>query len=153
MIHAKAVAVARASLPVRRPRRECFLAFTDPEMLTRFWPHSAGDLHLEEGRCLHWCFEDGAETVAVDCKEVRPDCLIRLSLSNGTRIMLTFDRYPEGGTVIHYCQCGFGPDAEAEEVAAASRAAALMLAELKALLEPAGASGQGDARYGLPDAA
>ena len=36
MNQAKPVAVARVSLPIRRPRREVFLALTDPDMLSRF---------------------------------------------------------------------------------------------------------------------
>ncbi|WP_407492087.1 SRPBCC domain-containing protein [Pseudooceanicola sp. MF1-13] len=131
----KLMPVARVSLMIRRPRRECFLAFTDPEMLARFWMHEAGDQMVEEGAILHWQTRPDADPITVECRECRPDTLLRLQMSNGVRIMVTLDRHEDGGTLVHYCECGFGPDARAEDVAEATQAAAHMLMSLKTLLE------------------
>jgi len=131
----KPMPVARVSLTIRRPRRECFLAFTDPEMLTRFWLHDAGEQMVDTGAILHWQMRPDAEGVTVECCESRPDTLLRLEMSNGVRIMLTFDRHEDGGTLVHYCECGFGADAPAEDVAEATQAAAHMLLALKSQLE------------------
>lgn len=132
MIHAKPVPVARVSIAVRRPRRECFLAFTDPEMLTRFWLADAGERDIDEGAVLSWRFRGDADPVTVECREMRPDCLMRLQMSNGMRLMLTFDRHPDGGTMIHYCQCGFP---EGTGIAEATRDAEHMLCTLRDLIE------------------
>ncbi|WP_169052574.1 SRPBCC domain-containing protein [Pseudooceanicola onchidii] len=129
------VAVARVSLPIRRPRREVFLALTDPEMLCRFWPRSAGAQVLETGLTTQWYL--GEVPVTVTCVQIVEDQLIRLTLSTGARIMLTLDRFDDGGTVVHYCECGFGAegDTASQEVSRVTSAAALMLSDLKALLE------------------
>ncbi|GAA6148177.1 SRPBCC domain-containing protein [Pseudooceanicola nitratireducens] len=132
----KVMPVARVSLPIRRPRRECFLALTDPETLSRFWLHDAGDSCIEEGAQLRWQFRADAPRISVLCREMRPDCLIRLELSNGVRIMLTLDRHEDGGTLVHYCECGFGADADTDEVSQATEGAARMLSALKTMLEP-----------------
>ena len=153
MIHAKPVAVARVSLPIRRPRREVFQAFTDPDLLAEFWPDCAGETPLEPGAVCYWrMYETGAQ-LRVECDELVPDCLIRLSLSNGTRIMLTLDRFEEGGTVVHFCQCGFGATPDPEEVAEATRAAANMLSDLKGLLERGSVTGGASDSLRLPTAA
>ena len=145
MNQAKPIAVARVSLPIRRPRREVFLALTDPEMLRQFWPHAAGQSQLEVGLVTEWQMTADAPLVLVNCVEMRPDCLIRLDLSNGARIMLTLDRYEDGGTVVHFCQCCFGPGAESRDISDASRAAARMLSDLKTLLERGcGTDGEAD---------
>ena len=153
MIHAMPVSVARVSLPIRRPRREVFLAFTDPDMLRRFWPHCAGTEPLEQGTVTEWRMHETADPVTVECAEMIPDRLIRLSLSNGVRIVLTLDRFDEGGTVVHYFQCGFGPGDRGSEMAMASGAAALMLSDLKALLERGAATGAHADSLRLPSAA
>ena len=131
------VAVARVSLPIRRPRREVFLALTDPDTLCRFWPLDAGEQALRPGVEAHWRLSEGAEPLTVSCLHVEEDRLIRLALSTGARIMLTLERFEDGGTVVHYCECGFGTEGEVEsrEISRVTGAAALMLSDLKALLE------------------
>ena len=99
MIHAMPVSVARVSLPIRRPRREVFLAFTDPDMLSRFWPHCAGTEPLEQGTVTEGRMHETADPVTVECAEMIPDRLIRLSLSNGVRIVLTLDRFDEAAKI------------------------------------------------------
>lgn len=153
MIHAKPVAVARVSLPIRRPRREVFQAFTDPDLLAEFWPDCAGETPLEPGAVCYWRMSETGAQLRVECDELVPDCLIRLSLSNGTRIMLTLDRFEEGGTVVHFCQCGFGATPDPEEVAEATRAAANMLSDLKGLLERGSVTGGASDSLRLPTAA
>lgn len=131
------VAVARVSLPIRRPRREVFLALTDPDMLCRFWPTHAGDIPLQPGLSATWQMDDTGAPVTVTCIQMEEDNLIRLALSTGARIMLTLDRFEDGGTVVHYCECGFGVEGEtaSHEISRVTSAAALMLSDLKALLE------------------
>ena len=143
MIKDKPVPVARVSMTVRRPRRECFLAFTDPEMLSRFWLADAGERDVDEGAVMQWRFHGAADPVTVSCRDMRPDCLMRLEMSNGMRLMLTFDRHDDGGTVVHYCQCGFPDGTDVADTAASARR---MLTALQALLE-------GRAAGGMPSAA
>lgn len=149
------VAVARVSLPVRRPRREVFLALTDPDMLSRFWPRCAGGLRLQTGVETEWRLGTGDDPVTVTCVQVEEDSLVRLTLSTGARIALILDRFEEGGTVVHYCECGFGAEGEvtATRIASVTSAAALMLADLKSLLERGAATGARADSHRLPTAA
>ncbi|MGI3170387.1 SRPBCC domain-containing protein [Pseudooceanicola sp. C21-150M6] len=143
------IAVARVSLPIRRPRREVYLAFTDIDMLTRFWPAQVLDGEIATGATSAWQMGVDDTPIVVTCAEAREDTLIRLEFSNGVKVMLTFDRFEDGGTVVHFCQCGFGGAATSDEVAAANRAAAQMLSKLRRLLEP----GADADRFRLPRAA
>lgn len=149
------VAVARVSLPIRRPRREVFLALTDPEMLCRFWPDHAGTQSLDEGVVTEWRMSGSGDPVTVTCREIEEDSLIRLTLSTGARIMVSLDRFEDGGTVVHYCECGFGAegDVPASQVARVTSAAALMLTDLKSLLERGAATGAHADSRRLPSAA
>lgn len=149
------VAVARVSLPIRRPRREVFLALTDSELLCRFWPRCAGTENLTSGLVTSWMMGPDDTPVTVICNQIEEDSLIRLTLSTGARIMLSLDRFEDGGTVVHYCECGFGAEGEvpATRIARVTSAAALMLSDLKALLERGAVTGARADSARLPDAA
>lgn len=150
------LAVARVSLPIRRPRREVFLALTDPDLLCRFWPRSAGSDPLATGVRTEWHFgPEGEEPVSVTCVQAEDDRMLRLVLSTGARIMVSLDRFEDGGTVVHYCECGFGTEGavSATRIAQVSSAAALMLSDLKALLERGAQNGAHADSRRLPSAA
>ena len=100
-----------------------------------------------------WRFGPSADPVTVECVELEEDRHIRLSLSTGARIMLSLERFDEGGTVVHYCECGFGGPDSAQELASVTRIAALMLSDLKALLERGAPVGSHADSLRLPSAA
>lgn len=149
------VAIARCSQRIDRSRAAIFRALTDPDDLKHFWPRCAGTTPLTPGATARWIFDTAP--VDVTCVEAEPDRMIRLVLSTGARVMLTLDDSDGGagrGTVVHYCECGFGVDAEtsAAVTARVTGAASVMLSDLKAFLEsgarpvhPNGGAGYSDA--------
>ena len=131
------LAMTRVGTSIQRPRREVFLALTDPETLRLFWPEDAGEAILAAGVETQWTMEAGQEPVTVTCKQADDDSLIRLVFSNGTRVSFSLDRAEDGGTLLHYIEWGFGAegDVSADHIARINSAATQMLADLRALLE------------------
>jgi uncharacterized protein YndB with AHSA1/START domain len=127
--------VARAEILIRKPVTEVFRAFTDPEMLTRFWLARASDRLAPEAR-VHWDFMVSGASVDVVVKSFESDRRILIDWSDGTSVEWTFTPRTEG-TIVTVANAGFSGTDE-ERIATAIEATqgfTLVLCDLKTLLE------------------
>lgn len=128
--------IAKAEMLVRRPARDVFAAFIDPQMLTKFWLAKAS-APLQAGRKVRWEFLVEGASAEVDVKLVEQDKRIVTAWDDGTTVEWEFSERDSEGTLVVVTESGFRGSAD-EVVAKALDATAgftLVLSELKALLE------------------
>lgn len=132
----KRKAVARAEMLIRKPVSDVFAAFTEPEMITKFWlARTSG--RLEAGARVHWDFiVRGAES-DVEVKELKPDERIVISWDDGGTVDFRFTRRAPRETFVTIENSGFTGDADEvlEKAVDSTGGFTLVLCELKALLE------------------
>lgn len=127
----------RVELLIRCPPAAAFSAFVQPELLTRFWLSKASDA-LAKGRVVHWDFMVPGASASVTVEELVDAERIRIRWDDGTRSEWTFrEQGTLGGTVVTVTQWGFqgAPEEVVAQALEATSGFALVLAELKVLLE------------------
>lgn len=132
---------ATAQLRIRRPVREVYEAFVDPDVMTRFWfPKSSG--RLDDAEIVEWRTGegDGAVAIEVRVKSLEEDARILVEWGAGgrfTSVEWTFEPMSDGTTFVRIEESGFaGTDDEALARALDSTAGFnLVIAAAKAFLE------------------
>jgi uncharacterized protein YndB with AHSA1/START domain len=127
--------VAKATLLIRKPIREVFECFVDPDKLCRFWLTSASG-PLESGKTVRWEFMVPGAQVDTRVVSLEQDQRIAIEWSDGTFVQWTFEPVGEG-TKVAVENWGF-KGAESEIVASALEATqgfTIVLCDLKTLLE------------------
>lgn len=130
---------AKAEMLIRKPVKEVFDAFVNPEVITKFWfTHSSGP--LVAGEKVEWTWSMFNLTVPVLVKSVTPDKEIVMEWGNGEDITLvtwTFKTLAGKGTFVSVVNEGFKGDTA--KVLAAVRDSTegftIVLAGAKAYLE------------------
>jgi uncharacterized protein YndB with AHSA1/START domain len=132
----KREAVGKAEMLIRKPVSEVFAAFTEPEMITKFWLARASG-RLEPGARVHWDFIVHGAASDVEVKELKPDERILIRWDDGDTVDFRFTRRGPQETFVTIENRGFtGDAAEVLEKAVDSTGGfTLVLCELKALLE------------------
>jgi uncharacterized protein YndB with AHSA1/START domain len=119
---------ASASQIIRRPARDCYLAFVEPDRLTQFWL-SAASAPLQVGQSVRWDFLVPGATVDSLAEVLESDRRILLHWGP-TQVEWTF-REHDGETVVTVEHRGL-PDSE---IAQSTEGFTLVLNDLKLLLE------------------
>jgi uncharacterized protein YndB with AHSA1/START domain len=124
----------KAEMLIRRPIAEVFHAFVEPAVLTRFWLDSASG-PLAKGARVQWHFmvPGAVETTTVTAfDEPRR---IAFDWSDGVHVQLDFEDLGDGSTRASVDVSGFTGDEAVDGVVGATEGFAIVLCDLKTLLE------------------
>jgi len=132
---------AKAQMAIRRPVREVFDAFVDPEITTKIWfTHSSG--RVEEGKHLRWDWEMYDLSAEVDVLTVVDLERIVIEWPYGpndtpTEVEWTFTPLGESVTFVTVTNRGFvgTPEEVADQAVDSTGGFSFLLASAKALLE------------------
>jgi uncharacterized protein YndB with AHSA1/START domain len=129
-----ASAQAKLEMLIRRPVAEVFTAFVRPEQITRFWlKHTTGPLFA--GARVEWEFLVPAaiETVTVTAfEQARRNAF---DWSDGIGVDMRFAEDAGRDTRVAITATGFDGDAAVDAVVTATEGFAIVLCDLKTLLE------------------
>ncbi|MCZ4244095.1 SRPBCC family protein [Pedobacter punctiformis] len=130
---------AKAEMLIRKPVREVFQAFINPEVTTKFWfTKSSGK--LEEGKEVEWTWEMYNVTVLVTVKKIEEDKQIIVEWGNYedlTTVEWTFKAMPDEATFVSVVNQinSSNADRVLSLVRESTEGFTLVLAGLKAYLE------------------
>lgn len=129
----------KTGMLIRKPAREVFEAFVDPDITTKFW-FTRGSGRLEAGRKVQWDWEMYGISVPVTVKTIEPDKRIVIEwpgYTSPTIVEFTFIPHGEDSTFVRIANTGFTGDGDAlvKQVADSTQGFTLVLAGLKAFLE------------------
>lgn len=119
---------AKASQIIRRPARDCYLAFVEPDRLTQFWL-SAASAPLEVDQSVRWDFLIPGATVESVVEVLESDRRILIHWGT-TQVEWTFLEH-DGETVVTVEHRGLPHS----EIAESTEGFTLVLNDLKLLLE------------------
>jgi uncharacterized protein YndB with AHSA1/START domain len=127
-------AIARTKMLIRAPVSDVFDAFADPQRIRDFWLKSASgplmpDAHVE------WEFLLPGARETVDVVEFLRNEHIKFKWSNGNVVDLTFDQHPDEATRVEVVVTGFSGNDSALQAVNATEGFAIVLCDLKSLLE------------------
>jgi uncharacterized protein YndB with AHSA1/START domain len=137
--------VAMSEQLIRKPAREVFAAFVEPQALTRYWLASASG-PLGSGRKVRWEFMVKGAASDVEVLAFEPDRRIRLGWDDGSVTEWIFTPTGEAGTIVRVEQSGFSGSADEiiSAVINATQGYTIVLCGLKVLLEGGGTRLVGD---------
>src|SRR4051794_11853611 len=127
------VPVVEVDMLVRRPAREVYEAFADPDQVRRFWlAHSSG--RLETGAHVHWMFKIVGAEMDVTVVRANPNEVLELRWNGQQPLTISFaDR--GDATLVEVGLSDFAGDAPAAEAVESMSGFTLVLASLKLWLE------------------
>lgn len=131
---------AKTSMLIRRPAKDCYDAFVDPAITSKFW-FSDGSDRLDAGKRVTWTWAMYGVSTEVDVKELVPARKIAVvwdvDKDEPTTIEWMFTERPDGSTYVEIKNFGFkGKDDEAvEKLVQTTDGFALVIAGAKAWLE------------------
>lgn len=126
--------LARAEMLIRRPVAEVFDAFVQPAMITRFWLDSTTG-PLGPAARVDWRFmvPGAKETVSVTTFEVARH--LAFDWSDGIHVDMRFESLGEDLARVTLVGSGFGREESIAHVLDATEGFAIVLCDLKILLE------------------
>jgi len=121
---------------IRRPSAIVFLAFTDPNEITKFWL-AASSGALAVGKKIRWDFMVKGASAELHVKAFEKNRRILGEWDDGTTVEWNFTELDEERTVVSITNSGFGGNAEEAMAAAldATQGFTIVLCDLKTLLE------------------
>jgi uncharacterized protein YndB with AHSA1/START domain len=119
---------------IRAPVSDVFAAIADPRQIREFWLKSASG-PLEPDAHVEWEFMLPGARVTVDVVEFSRNEHIKFKWSNGNVVDLTFDQHPNEATRVEVVVTGFGGDDPSMQAVNATEGFAIVLCDLKSLLE------------------
>jgi uncharacterized protein YndB with AHSA1/START domain len=130
----------KAEMLIRRPVDEVFRAFVDPPMLTRFWLDGASGPLGKDAR-VQWRFmvPGAVETTSVTTSD--EPRRIAFDWSDGVHVQMDFEDLGDGSTRAMVEVSGFTGDQAIEGVVGATEGFAIVLCDLKTLLETGRSAG------------
>jgi len=119
---------------IRKPAADVFQAFVEPRILESFWLKKSSGA-LGNGAVVAWDFmvEGAHETVAVNA--FSPHELIGFTWSSGVQVRIGFEERPGDITKVAITATGFTGDDLLEQVANTTEGFAIVLCDLKSLME------------------
>lgn len=131
----KDVPRARVSMIIRAPAENVVSAFVAPDTLTRFWL-SSSSAPLEVGAASHWRFMVPGAEADTTATRLEPGRGVSWHWSDGTTVDVDAEAV-DGGTAVTLVNAGFqgSPEEIVEAALNATEGFALVLADLKTLLE------------------
>jgi uncharacterized protein YndB with AHSA1/START domain len=131
---------AQAEMLIRAPVSAVFQAFVQPVWLKKFWLKTASG-PLKQGGKVHWEFMVPGATEEVLVKRLVEDEQILFDWSDGTRVDIHFSQWARGVTGVSVQASGFKGRDAAKRAVGATEGFAIVLCDLKCLLE-SGSSGR-----------
>lgn len=126
--------VAKAGMLIRASAHDAFEAFRDPQRITAFWlDHASGPL-APDAR-VDWRFMVPGATDTVRVAAFEPDRLIALDSDAGTSIELRFQPQGKDAVIVRASERGFAGTDAWEQAIGATEGFAIVLCDLKSLLE------------------
>ncbi|MGN6145512.1 MAG: SRPBCC family protein [Mesorhizobium sp.] len=132
--------VARAAMLIRRPSLDCYEAFVDPAITSKFW-FSAGSDRLDAGRQVIWTWGMYGVSSRIDVKELVPGHRIVIDWDAGTEhasiVEWLFVPRADGATFVDIRNHGFTgePDKQVQQLVDSTDGFSLVVAGAKAWLE------------------
>jgi uncharacterized protein YndB with AHSA1/START domain len=126
--------VATATMLIRCTVAEAFDAFANPEKVTQFWLESTSG-PLQAGAEVRWSFLVPGSKEVVRVTEFLPPHRIGFDWSDGIHVSLSFQEQGPGATRVSVEATGFGPDKGTGAIVNATEGFAIVLCDLKTLLE------------------
>ena len=125
--------VVEVDMLIRRPARQVWDAFADPDQIRRFWlAHSTG--RLETGAVVTWAFKVAGAETEVTAVQAVPGVLLELRWDDGQPLRISFEDRGES-TVVTVRVTDFGGDTPAANAVESMSGFTLVLASLKMWLE------------------
>ena len=127
--------VARAKMLIRRPAREVFNAFVQPDLITKFWLKGTTG-PLGQGAQVEWQFMVPGATERVNVTAFHEPRHVAFGWSNsGLDVDMTFFEERKGITVVSVEVRGFDSDGGTDQAVNATEGFSIVLCDLKVLLE------------------
>ncbi len=127
--------VARAKMLIRRPAREVFNAFVQPDLITKFWLKGTTG-PLGQGAQVEWQFMVPGATERVNVTAFHEPRHVAFAWSNsGLGVDMTFFEEQKGITVVSVEVRGFESQSGTDQVVNATEGFSIVLCDLKILLE------------------
>jgi uncharacterized protein YndB with AHSA1/START domain len=131
---------AQASQLIRRPAGEVFAAFTNPLMLRKFWLRDASG-PLAPGARVRWEFMVPGATESVTVTQFEAPRNLGFDWGGGLHVELDFEDFRKEGTRVIVEVSGFPDDDPVAEATNAIEGFAIVLCDLKTLLETGESAG------------
>ena len=126
-------AVARAELLIRRPPKEVFDSFVEPNIIERFWLKSTSG-PLAKGAIVKWEFMVRGAHETVTVTELSANQVIAFTWSDGIAVNIKF--HPrDDGTKVSVSATGFNGSGVTAQAVDATEGFTIVLCDLKSLLE------------------
>lgn len=123
-------------LLIRRPAKDLYESFVDPNLITKFWL-SKSSARLEMGKKIRWDFKIKGATAELEVKALEVNKRIVIEWDDGIQVEWLFSERPDQTTIVTIILrnlAGNPKDAMAYAIDSIS-GFTLVLCELKALLE------------------
>lgn len=126
--------LAHADMLVRCKVSDVFAAFVEPGKLSRFWLKAASG-PLKNKACVEWEFMVPGARETVNVTHFQKNRRIAITWSDGISVDLHFRKHPSSATHVEVSCGGFRGKAAVEKAIEATQGFAIVLCDLKALLE------------------
>jgi uncharacterized protein YndB with AHSA1/START domain len=127
-------AIARAEMLIRSPGSAVFEAFVQPALLKKFWLKRASG-RLTQGARVHWEFRVPGATETVEVTRLVQGKHISFIWSDGIAVSLEFREKGRSSTVVRVVAKGFKGRDAASAAVSKTEGFAIVLCDLKSLLE------------------
>ena len=127
-------AIARATMLIRSPAASVFNAFVQPALLKKFWLKQASG-PLGEGAKVDWEFRVPGATETVEVTRFIEGEQISFVFSDGKTVAMRFHAKGKSSTAVDVQVKGFTGRKAVSEAVATTEGFAIVLCDLKSLLE------------------
>lgn len=126
--------IAKSEMLINVSREQVFAAFCDKRTLCKFWlANASGD--LAAGAKVDWTFKVPGATESVEVLAFKPNEYLRFKWSDGKIVELSFSNRTERSTRVSVVVTGFTDADSIASVVNATEGFAIVLCDLKSLLE------------------
>jgi uncharacterized protein YndB with AHSA1/START domain len=128
--------IVKAEMLIRKPVKEVFEAFVNPEITSKFW-FTKGSGRLETGGRVRWDWEMYGVSADIDVKEIEDNKRILIDFGDGTTAEWIFTPRAVDETFVSIINKGFQGDGDAivNHAIDSMGGFTMVLCALKALLE------------------
>ncbi|MBP1992244.1 uncharacterized protein YndB with AHSA1/START domain [Paenibacillus eucommiae] len=130
------IPVVKTEMLIRKPVKDVFEAFIDPEITSKFWfTKSSG--RLETGKRVQWDWEMYGASTEVNVKEIEEDKRILIEFGDNTLVEWIFTSRAENETFVSIINSGFEGDGDdtVKQALDSTEGFTIVLCGLKAFLE------------------
>lgn len=125
---------AHSEMLIRKPPSDVFDAFVNPRSIEKFWLNSAS-APLAKGALVEWEFMVPGARETVTVTDFVQDQVIAFNWSGGIAVKMRFSPQDKSNTRISVTASGFGGADAASQALNATEGFAIVLCDLKSLLE------------------